>query len=85
MRATLRQILSEHGNLPLDVNLLSDEADLYQAGLTSHACVKVMLALEEAFDIEFPDELLSRATFESVTSMSEVLTDLWMQPPDAVR
>ena len=36
-------------------------ADLYAAGMTSHASVNVMLALEDAFDIEFPDELLTKS------------------------
>ena len=51
----VRQIIREHGRLPADLDKLDDEADLYQAGMTSHASVNVMLALEAAFDVEFPD------------------------------
>jgi acyl carrier protein len=35
-----------------------------------------MLALEDAFDVEFPDSLLRRDTFRSVASMREALGTL---------
>ena len=54
----IRRIVKEHGRLPVDVDELADDADLYQAGMTSHASVNVMLALEDAFDVEFPDRML---------------------------
>ena len=38
--------------------------------MTSHASVNVMLALEDAFDVEFPDEMLKRSVFESVASIA---------------
>src|SRR6476660_4509986 len=33
----VRQIIREHGRLAVDVDALGDEADLYEAGMTSHA------------------------------------------------
>ena len=38
--------------------------------MSSHASVGVMLALEDAFDVEFPDNMLKRCVFESVTSIA---------------
>ena len=35
-----------------------------------------MLALEDEFDVEFPDHLLRRQTFESVASICEGLAEL---------
>jgi len=32
-----------------------------------------MLALEEEFDVEFPDELLRRSSFESVAAIAAAL------------
>jgi acyl carrier protein len=72
----IRRILSEHGRMAEDVTTLPDDADLYAAGLTSHACVNVMLALEDEFDLEFPDELLRKSTFASVTSIRGALAQL---------
>ena len=65
----VRQILKAHGRLGKDVEALADTADLYQAGMTSHASVNVMLALESTFDVEFPDHLLTRHVFGSISSI----------------
>ena len=35
-----------------------------------------MLALEDAFDIEFPEPLLKRSTFGSIAAIEEAITDL---------
>jgi len=65
----IRGILKQHARLSRDVEALQDGDDLYQAGMTSHASVNVMLALEAAFDVEFPDHMLKRGVFESVAAM----------------
>ena len=72
----IRTVLKEHGRLPVDLDSLPDEADLYQAGMTSHASVNVMLALEDAFDIEFPDRMLKRSVFASVAAIRAALDEL---------
>jgi acyl carrier protein len=72
----VRHIIRVHGRLPSDVDGLDDDADLYQAGMTSHASVNLMLALEAAFDVEFPDAMLKRSVFQSVRSISEALETL---------
>jgi acyl carrier protein len=72
----IRKILKDHGRLSKDVTGLAEDADLYQAGLTSHASVNVMLALEGEFDVEFPDHMLKRSVFESIASMSAAIGEL---------
>jgi len=76
MSDTIRQIIQEHGRLPVDVSSLADDADLYQAGMTSHASVNLMLALEAAYDVEFPDSMLKRSVFQSVASIRAALQQL---------
>jgi acyl carrier protein len=73
---TIRRIVSEEGRLAVDVSTLADDANLYDVGLTSHASVNLMLALEDAFDIEFPDEMLRKQTFESVAAIRAALEEL---------
>src|SRR5690606_41883690 len=51
------------------VNSVADAADLYAAGLSSFASVQLMLGLEEAFDIEFPDHMLNRKSFASIAAI----------------
>jgi acyl carrier protein len=74
----IRTVLRDHGRLSKDASLLESAADLYQAGMTSHASVNVMLALEGAFDVEFPDHMLKRNVFGSIASIRSALNDLMM-------
>lgn len=76
MDDAIRAILAEHGHLPVDVGKLRDEDDLYQVGMTSHASVNVMLALEDEFDIEFPEPMLRKSTFESVAAIRVAISEL---------
>jgi acyl carrier protein len=72
----IRQIIKDHGRLSVNVASLPAEADLYHAGMTSHASVNVMLALEDHFDVEFPDRMLTRSVFESISSIEAALAEL---------
>lgn len=76
----VREVIREHARLSADVDALADDASLYDAGMTSHASVNVMLALEDRFDLEFPDELLKREVFESIAAISGALEQLAVQP-----
>lgn len=76
MTDRVREILRGHARLPVDPATLSDTADLYDAGMTSHASVNVMLALEEGFDVEFPDRMLTRSVFASVSSICGAIAQL---------
>jgi acyl carrier protein len=74
--ADIRAVLLEHGRLAVDAASLADESNLYEAGLTSHASVTLMLALEEHFDIEFPDRMLRRGAFASIASIRAGIEEL---------
>lgn len=73
MTDEIRTVVRDHARLAVDVDSLSDDTDLYQAGMTSHASVNVMLALENAFDVEFPDHMLNRSVFESVSAIRHAI------------
>jgi acyl carrier protein len=72
----IRSILKEHARLTKDAIALTADADLYQAGMTSHASVNVMLALEGEFDVEFPDHMLKRSVFESISAIRGAIDEL---------
>jgi len=74
--ATIREVLSSHGHLAVDANTIDRDADLYAAGLTSHASVNVMLALEDAFDVEFPEHMLRKSTFASIAEIDAAIGEL---------
>ncbi|MDM7891618.1 acyl carrier protein [Curtobacterium caseinilyticum] len=70
----VRRALADHGRLTVDASDIASIADLYALGLTSHATVNVMLAVENELDVEFPDAALHRSTFatiESITAAAE--------------
>ena len=79
MQDQIRDVLAAHGRMAVDPREVDEQADLYELGLTSHASVDVMLALEEEFDIEFPDEVLKKSTFESVHNIAQVIEGLSSQ------
>jgi acyl carrier protein len=60
----------------VDVAKLADNSDLYDAGLTSLITVNLLLAIEDHFDVEFPDELLSRKTFQSIDALAHAVENL---------
>jgi acyl carrier protein len=75
-RDQIRQILISHGRLNVDAAKLRDDSDLYEAGLTSLITVNLLLAIEDHFDVEFPDELLSRRTFQTIGALAEAVEEL---------
>ena len=75
-RDRIRQVIREHGHLPVDIASIGDDADLFQAGMTSHASVNLMLGLEAEFDVEFPDSMLKRSVFQSVSAIAAALDQL---------
>jgi acyl carrier protein len=75
MNEQIRELIISHAGLAAGTEL-SEDTDLYRAGMKSFASVQLMLALEEAFDIEFPEELLTRATFRSPGSIQSAVDTL---------
>jgi acyl carrier protein len=73
---TIRVIIRDHARLSIDVAGLDENTDLYRAGMTSHASVNLMLALEAAFDIEFPERMLNRRVFQSIAAIRGALEEL---------
>ena len=72
----IRAILREHARLAADVDALDADTDLYRAGMTSHASVNLMLALEDKFGVEFPERMLRRKTFETIAAIREAVEEL---------
>ena len=80
MEDRIRGILAKFGRFSVDVHSIDAGTDLYDAGLSSLATVNVMLAIEEEFGVEFPDRLLTRRSFQSVSSLTEVVESLRSSP-----
>ncbi|MBB4066392.1 acyl carrier protein [Gellertiella hungarica] len=76
MNEKIRELLAKLGNLPTPVETLADDADLYTAGLSSFASVQLMLGIEDAFDVEFPDHLLNRKSFQSIAAIENTVQQI---------
>ena len=72
----IRSILEQHGRLSTPLDQVELSGDLYNAGLTSLATVGLMLALEDEFDIEFPDSMLGLKTFSSIETILDAVEEL---------
>jgi acyl carrier protein len=83
MKTELRRILAESARLDVSIDTLSDSDDLYAAGLSSLATVHVMLAIEDEFGIEIPDQMLTRRLFSSVDSLAAAVKELQGSQADA--
>lgn len=76
MLDTICALIDEHGRLPVAASTLDHGQDLYGAGLTSFAAVQLMLAIEDAFDIEFPETMLNRRSFASIDAIAGCVREL---------
>ena len=76
MKDKIRKIIKDHARLSLDAETLDNSANLAEAGMTSHASVMLMLALENEFGLEFPDSMLSRSVFESIDAIASAIESL---------
>ncbi|MCM2475959.1 acyl carrier protein [Rhizobium sp. CG5] len=74
MNEKIRNLLTKLGGLPVAATEIAHDADLYAIGLSSFASVQLMLGIEEAFDIEFPDHLLNRKSFVSIDAIERTVS-----------
>lgn len=74
--ALIRRVVDQHARIGSSAIELPSDLNLYDAGMTSHASVNMMVAIEDAFDIEFPDRMLRREVFQSIESIKEAVTEV---------
>lgn len=78
----IRETLGGIESLSGVVDRLSEDDDLFDKGLCSFGSVQLMLALEERFNIEFPDHLLNRKSFATIRAIRNTVTTI-VQPVSA--
>jgi acyl carrier protein len=75
----LHQIIVEHGRVRLPAEALDDDTDLFAAGMDSMAVMNVLLSIEDAFGVEFPDALLNRSSFATLGRLRGIVSGLQPQ------
>ncbi|HWS39618.1 MAG TPA: phosphopantetheine-binding protein [Actinoplanes sp.] len=53
---------------------LEPDTDLWSAGITSMQIVRVMMAVEDEFEIELPEEALTREAFTTIRSIARAVS-----------
>ncbi len=76
MRDRVRTIVGSMNLVPVPVDGLSDDDNLFDAGMTSFGSVQLMMAIEEEFDIEFPNSLLTRKTFATLGGLTSAVEQI---------
>jgi len=73
---TIRRLIDQQLNLSVYGYELGLDDDLWAFGMTSLTCLGLMLSIEDAFEIELPDEMLKESTFGSVNAIREAVEDV---------
>ncbi|MEV5176534.1 phosphopantetheine-binding protein [Streptomyces flaveolus] len=76
LEAAVREILLPLLGPSADPAGIGPDTDLWQAGLDSLGSVSLMAGIEDTFDIEFPDALLTRETFSTVSRIVAAVDSL---------
>lgn len=80
----VRDLVVAQAHLPPSSDSISDTTDLDDAGLTSVTRMNVIIAIEEHYEIQFPDEMLTRETFQSIQSIFNAVKCLVVRCQTAV-
>jgi len=76
LESEIKRIVVSSAHLSVPAENLDTTSDLFALGLSSLATVDIMLAIENAFDLEFSDEYLSRKTFRSIGALTAAVAEL---------
>jgi acyl carrier protein len=70
----MRELIVENSSLEAGA-IESDGADLFAAGLSSLDCVRILLAIEDEFDIELAEDIINRELFSTVEKLASAVSD----------
>ncbi len=69
----LQRIIEQETKLHIQESRLRVETNLYELGLTAFDTIRVLVAIERAFRVEFPREMLTRQSAASVGAIIAIL------------
>ena len=76
MIETIRRLIDEKCNLSTSAQNIAPDFDLHQAGLTPLMATQLMLALEKEFEVEFPEQMLTRRNLSSIDAILTCIREL---------
>lgn len=69
MFADIRRLIDQEAKLVISARDVTPRANLYELGLTPYTAIRVLLAVEREFGVEFPRHLLKRARMATIESI----------------
>ncbi len=73
MFATIQRLIDQETKLAIPAANLTPRANLYNLGLTSFDAIRVLVAVERAFKIEFQREMLNRESAASIETIAKAV------------
>jgi acyl carrier protein len=83
MFATIQRLIDQQTKLVIPAANLTPRANLYDLGLTSFDAIRLLVAIEREFKVEFARESLKRDTMASIDAIANAVTAL-LQTPAAI-
>jgi acyl carrier protein len=74
LTSEIRDLIAENSELEL-TEAISDDDDLFAAGMQSLDCVRILVAVEDEFEIEIPNDRIDRSIFSSVSNLSATVAE----------
>ncbi|WP_424363065.1 acyl carrier protein [Methylocystis parvus] len=69
----IQTIIDQEVALAIPAAHLTPRADLYALGLSSFDAIRLLVAIERAFKVELPREMLKRETVASIASIAKAV------------
>jgi acyl carrier protein len=74
LQQSVRALISENSGIEV-TDAISNTDDLFEAGLQSLDCVRILIAIEDDFEIELPNDIIERKLFSTVENLSAAISE----------
>jgi acyl carrier protein len=85
MFATIQRLIDQDAKLVIPAANLTSRANLYDLGLTSFDAIRLLVAVERAFTIEFQREMLNRESAASIATIVKAVQAMQQSPTAEMR
>jgi acyl carrier protein len=85
MFAIIQRLIDQEAKLAIPAANLKPRDNLYDLGLTSFDAIRLLVAVERAFKIEFQREMLNHESVASIEAIAKAVQTLQQAPAVEVR
>ncbi|MBJ7459886.1 MAG: hypothetical protein JHD02_11895 [Thermoleophilaceae bacterium] len=74
LTSRIRDLIAENSEIGM-TDAIADDDDLFVAGLQSLDCVRILVAVEDEFEIELPNDKIERSIFASISNLTTLVAE----------